>query len=170
MSTTDTATRRHFFRFTGAALAAPLAISAAGAGDDAGGLAARLAALEDANAIRALQRDYARFVNARAHAELATLFTDPAAARADPAVSRISTDGLGGHEVIAIDAGGAAATARLHCLVETATPVDAEDTLVDMARLQGDGVVTRREHRVLESTYVKHGGVWKIERAAFRAV
>ena len=38
--------------------------------------------------------------------------------------------------------------------------------LVEMAREQGGGVVRRKERVIFEHVYVKHGGVWKIQRSA----
>ena len=50
-----------------------------------------------------------------------------------------------------------------------ATPIDGCGTLVEMARLQGDGLVERSERRVLVSSFVKRDGVWKFENAEFQA-
>jgi hypothetical protein len=133
-----TTTRRRFFG--GAALlAAPAA--AVGAGDD---VAARLAAIEDANAIRALLHEWARDPSRRAAAGIGALTIDSEAA-------------------IDVAANGTA-TARVPCTVETATPLDGHETLVEMARLQGDGVIRRSERRVLTGTFVKHNGTWLLER------
>src|SRR5687768_9124436 len=134
-------TRRSFFGQAGAALAAPLAATAALAGEsrDGGDVATRLAALEDTNAIRALQQRYARLVTAGAHAELAALFADPARAAVVENVRSLKPDG----EAAVTLATDGTATARLACTVETATPIEPCGTLVDMARLQGDGVLKR---------------------------
>lgn len=139
----STTTRRTFFGGA-AALATPLAATAAVASDD---LAARLAALEDANSIRALLRDWAQ---RGAHA---------------PDVRRVTLDS---DAAIAVAANGTA-TARVPCTVETATPIDGDETLVAMARLQGDGIVRRSERRVLASTFVKHNGIWKLEQTEWNA-
>jgi hypothetical protein len=153
-------------------LSAPLAISATlaakGQGSDAEDLSARVAALEDANAIRALHQTYVRLVNASAHEEVATLFADPSAALVDDNVRNLSADRLGEHDVIDVAPVDGTATARLHCTVETATAIEPSCTLVQMARLQGEGVVKKSERRVLESTCVKQNGIWKFERAAYR--
>jgi hypothetical protein len=37
-----------------------------------------------------------------------------------------------------------------------------------MARQQGGGVVRHTERGVVEHTYVRHDGVWRIERSAYR--
>jgi hypothetical protein len=139
-----TTTRRRFFGGA-AALAAPLAAGTAVASDD---LAARLAILEDSRAIRALLLNWARDVNAGK-------ITAPA-----PNVRGLALDA---DAAIAVDFNGTA-TARVPCTVETATPIDGDETLVEMARQQGDGVVRRSERRVLAGTLVKHGGIWILER------
>lgn len=141
-------TRRKFFG--GAAmLAAPLAAGAAVAGDD---LAARLTALEDSSAIRALLLNWARDVNAGK-------ITAPA-----PNVRSLNLDAV---DAIAVDANGTA-TARAACSVETATPIDGNETLVEMARLQGDGVVRRAERLALQGTFVKRDGFWHVAKVELR--
>lgn len=174
MSTKVVATRRRFFGHAGAALSAPLAVATtlAAAGGEAhpDDLTARVAALEDANAIRDLQQTYVRLVNAGAHADVAKLFADSAKARVAADVRRIVVDRFGEHDAVAIAPEGGTATARLQCVVETATAIEPSCTLVDMARLQGDGVVKRSARRWLETSYVKRGGVWQLTRADYRDV
>ena len=149
----STTTRRRFFGGA-AALAAPLAAGAAVArehpSDD---LAARLAALEDLNAIRSLLQGYAQRVNAG---------TDAAPAAN---VRSLTLDSDGAIEVAA----NGTALARIGCTVETAMPIDGRDTLVEMARLQGDGVVKRSERRVLVGAFVKRRGVWTVEHTELTA-
>jgi hypothetical protein len=160
-----------FFGHAGVVLAAPLAISPALAADSAGeqgdGVAARIAELENVNAIRALQRAYARLLNAGAHDELVALFTDPAAVVIDARVVSIAEHGFSERDVVELGSDGTA-IAHFHCTVETSHAIGPDCTLVEMARLQGEGFVKRTERRVLESAYVQRHGVWKIERAAFR--
>ena len=144
-----TTTRRKFFG--GAAmLAAPLAAGAAVASDD---LAARLAALEDANAIRALLRDWARGV---------------VAGTAAAPTENIYGFALDADVSITVADNGTA-TASVPCVVETATPIDGNETLVEMARQQGDGVVRRAERRVLHATLVKQDGCWHFASTELRA-
>ena len=154
MSSKSAATRRTFFGKAGAALVAPLAASRAFAGEERGDdLAARLAALEDANAIRGLLQRHAQSINAGTN-------TAP-----DTNVRTLRLD-----SEIAIDvAGDGTATASVGCSVETATPIAGGDTLVEMARLQGDGVLKRNERRVLVGSLVRRGGIWQIERLELRA-
>jgi hypothetical protein len=137
-------TRRSFFGQASLVLAAPLtALAADGRGDD---VTARLAALEDANAIRELLHRYAQRVNDGSDAppalEARSIALDP-----DPKI-----------EIAADDT----AAARAHCTVTTVTPIESCGTLVEMARLQGDGVLKRTERRVLHGRLVKRKGVWQL--------
>jgi hypothetical protein len=162
-------TRRTFFGHAGAALAAPLAAGAALARDtdDGSDLAARLAALEDAAALRDLQQTFARLLCAGAYAEVAALFADPARASIDTGV-RLLVPAADADDAVTVAAGGTA-TARLGCTVEIVTPIAGDGTLVEMARLQGDGFVKRSERRVLASSFVKRNGLWKFEHAELLA-
>jgi hypothetical protein len=160
-------TRRSFFGGAGAALAAPFAATAAFAGqrDGADDAMRRLTALEDASAIRVLQLGFARLAGAREKKACAALFADPAGAQLDAHVRSIVIDG---DDSIEIRSDGTA-TARVPCIVTTATPIDDCGTLVEMARLQGDGIVARSDRRVLETALVKRDGIWKIDRVAYRS-
>ena len=158
-------TRRTFFSGV-AALTAPLTASAAVTADRGDDLGARLAALEDAKAIRELQQTYARLLNAGERQQLAALFAEPARVRIDATVRNVLPDALATNE-IAVEAG--TATARLPCAVETATPIDDAGTLTEMARLQGDGFIKRSERRVLVSSFVKRDGIWQFSKAEFQA-
>ena len=170
MSRNEMSTRRRFFGHAGAALSVPLTATAALAAQPStgDGSAARLAALEDANAIRALQREYARLVNAGAHADAAALFVEPAAVPVDAGLRRLAADRFAAHDVIDVASDGATATARLDCTVETETAIAGTYTLVDMLREQGEATLRTVERRVFESSYLKRGGAWKIVGLALR--
>jgi hypothetical protein len=167
MSKNEVSTRRRFFGHAGAVLALPLTATAAQSATSDGS-AARLAALEDANAIRALQREYARLVNAGAHAAAARLFADPAAAPVDASLRRLAADRFATRDVIDVAPGGATATACFECTAETETAIAGSYTLVDMLRVQGEGVLRAVERRLLESSYVKRGGAWTIAYLVLR--
>jgi hypothetical protein len=172
MKTIVNSARRGFLWKAGAALAAPLAVGAASVSahtpQDRDASQTRLAQLEDVNAIRELTRRYVRHVNAGAHDEAAALFAEPAHADAR-ATRTLAADPLGGEDTIEIATGGTTATARLHCTAEIETVIEPVTPLVAMARAQGGGVVRRSERGLLEGTYAKHDGAWKIERLTFRA-
>lgn len=167
--TSADATRRRFLCKAGAALSVPLAAAAgaptAAATDDSAALRARLALLEDANAIRALQHAYAQRVNAGGGPALDKLFVGDVPTRG---FRTFCPDPHGGDDSIDIDPGAATATAREHCVVEIETAIEPSCPLVEMARAQGGGVLRRSERGVLESEYVKLDGVWKIGRVEFR--
>jgi hypothetical protein len=156
-------TRRSFFSRAGAALAAPFATTVAFAGerDGAGFVAGRLAELESVTAIRALLQRYARLAGGGRKEAIAALFAVPAGASVDQHLRAIVIDGDDAIEVFT----DGTATARLPCTVTTATPIERCGTLVEMARLQGDGFVVRSERRVLVGELVKRNGVWRFETA-----
>ena len=106
-----------------------------------------------------MHQRYVRLVNKGAYAELAELFAH-AGAPVDRSVRAISPDADVGVSL----ADDGTATTRVACTVERATPIEGGGTLVEMARLQGDGFIARSERRVLASWFVKIDGVWKIER------
>jgi hypothetical protein len=144
------ATRRLFL--AGAALAAPAAVASAAAasGGRADDLGARLAALEDRAALRALGERYI------AEADSASL---------GAGVVGLSLDGVG-EPVIEVAADRAAAVARFACVARTETPITPSCTLVEMARAQGEGVVRGSERRTLEIAFERADGAWSIARAA----
>jgi hypothetical protein len=156
-------TRRSFIRTTGAALSVPLAAVAATVpasavvGDDP--LMARLGMLEDVNAIRALNQAYARQVNAGADEASAAM-----------GIRRVAADGFGERDVIEVAPERQTATALMHCTVEIETVIGPSCPLVEMAREQGGGVVTRVETGVFENVYARRDGIWKIQRSAYRSV
>ncbi len=169
MKTTVNSSRRGFLCKASAALAAPLAVGAASArapGDRDSSLA-RLAQLEDVNAIRELTRRCVRHMNAGSLDDAAALFTKPAHAETLSAY-RVAADPLGAEDTIEIAASGATATARLPCTAESETPIGPMTPLVEMARAQGGGLVRRTERGVLEGAYVRNDGHWKIEWLTFR--
>ena len=155
-------TRRTFFVGAGATLAAPAGITAAlaGYGEASGDRAGLLAGLDDSNAIRVVLQRYVRLLSAGAHAELAQLFADPVRAMLDSSIRSLASDADANVALTANDT----ATAHVACTVDTAIAIESCGTLVEMARLQGDGFVARSERRVLSSSLVKIDGAWKIER------
>jgi hypothetical protein len=163
----DKPTRRSFFGHAGAALAAPFAATVAFAGqrNGAGYVLGRRDALEDANAIRVQLLRFTRLAGAGKSEAIAALFAAPARA---PVVEHLRSVVIDGDDAIQISIDGTA-IARVPCLVTTATPIADGGTLVDMARLQGDGVVTRSERRVLVSELVKRDGLWRFVKVELQA-
>jgi len=151
--TMTVSTRRSFMTVAGAALSAPLAAAAStlpgSVADDP--LKTRLARLEDLEAIRALN-----------HA----LFSDPSSAQLDPDIRAMSPVDFGAHDFIEVAADRQTATARLHVTLHTETAIGPDCPLVQMARLQGGGMVASAEPGVLENVYVRRDGTWKIQHVA----
>ena len=106
----------------------------------------------DAGTIRALLRRHVSSINTRAGTAPETQVRS--VALDDEATVDVATDGT--------------AAAQVLCTVETVTPIAGGGTLVEMARLQGDGVVKRSERRVLFGRFVKRSGVWELESAELR--
>jgi len=178
MSNDKVSSRRRFFVRAGAALAVPLAAAGAGAAqaavaDDAASLGARLAAHDDLAAIRSLRQTFARAIGDGGGEGLGDLFVDRRAAAAAAAgfagVRRLAPADFGEHDRVEIAADGRTARAEAHCTVETETALDADGTLAEMARAQGEGFVRRAGRRVLVIDYVRQGETWKIASAAFAA-
>ena len=168
MNTNNVSTRRRFLSTAGAALSAPLAVaganvSASGA-QDRTSIEARLADLEDVNAIRKLHRTYAILVNRHAHDEMAGLFAVPSQATVDESIGGLSADRFGEDDVIELTPDRQSATGRFQCFVQTKTAIGPTCTLVEMAHAQGEGFIERSQRHVIEAAYVKKDGVWKIRR------
>ena len=165
--------RRRFMWTAGSALVAPVAIAVpharAGAVFDEGALKARVALFEDQNAIRDAARAYVKYVNGcpGTGGELTPLCANPAELRLE-GVRTLTPDPHGEDDAIEIAADGRTATAWLHYTAQTERPIEPVSPLVAMARAQGGGVTRQAERGVLEGSFVKLGGIWKLERAAFR--
>lgn len=167
------ATRRSFIAVASAALSAPVA-AAAGSGSwlpPSGGsetLEARLARLEDVNEIRALNQALARHITAGEYKELAALVADSVAIMKEPGVCGIEIDDYGERDVIEIAPDRQTGKARLHVTLHTETEIGPDCTLVEMARQQGSGVISGSESAVMETTYARRDGVWKISGITHR--
>ena len=146
-----TTSRRSFLK-SGAIVGAPLAavaVPAAAMADD--GTKARLARLEDERAIEVLHRDVLRRFNA---GDTVDGF--------DPGVSAIRPDMASEPAVPELTDDGSTARCSHACVVEIESELEGNSTLVQMARLQGNGVVRTQEKRTLHADYVKRGGEWVV--------
>jgi len=154
MPHTPFSTRRTFIQTAGAALTVPLA-AAAMVPDAAAGpvdpLQARLARLEDLDAIRALNTEFARTVGARGL----------------EGIREMAAHGFGEQDVIEIAPDRQTATALLHCSVVIEAEIGPECPLVDMARQQGGGVVRRTARGVFAHAYLRRDGVWQLQQSSF---
>ncbi|GEM_PF-3188279 len=184
-------TRRAFLGRAGAVLCGPVAIAAAGAAGlartdararaaeaerGASGMAileARLANLEDRNAIRELHQRYVRHLNEHAFGEgaygrLLDLFTDDATVQVESHARWVED---GSHrDVIVVAPDRHSAAARFHGLVEVEAPLPAVSPLIEMARQQGQGVARWWERGVHEAEFARIGGRWRIAQLRYRAL
>ena len=148
MTMDKAATDRRSFLKTGAIVAAPLAMAAPAAAVADEGSRARLTRLEDEKALAALHRGIVRQVN-RGERKLdgVTALDD------DPA-----------HELqIAFAADGRRATCRRACRASFRTEFTGHSTIEQMHRLQGQGLHSHDEARVLVAEYKKGKDGWVIE-------
>ena len=88
---------------------------------------------------------------------------------ADVGIRRMASDGFGEQDVIEVAADRQTATALMHCMVEIETVIGPSCPLVEMAREQGGGVVTRVETGVFENVYARRDGIWTIQRSTYRS-
>lgn len=172
MKSKQVASRRRFIWKAGAALSAPLAVGAAQASavkaDDTQALQAELAARDDLMSIRTLQQNLARYINAADEQRVAALFLRAAASSDLKGIRHMAPADFGEHDSVEFTADGLTAIAELHCAVEAETPIDIDCTAAEMAHQQGDGVLRRKETRVLRMRMVRHQGSWKIQSFRFR--
>jgi len=169
MTTHTVSSRRRFFFETGAALSAPLAIGTAwaSAADDGAFASMRAGELGAIKAIRGLHQTLAEHIRSRAADDIANLFLDRAGADNVAGIRRLAPADFGEREVIELAADGDSARVEVPCEIEIESEIEAEGTLAEMARLQGDGVLRRREMRMLEADLVVHEGAWKFRRLRF---
>jgi len=160
MKQPNQATRRGFLLKATSALSAPIALAAAGGRANAGprtGAESRLAALEDERTIRALQLAYAERMNAAAPV-LAPI--DSSGTLRDATIAALAVDV---RDTVQIAPDRRTAKAVLRCELVVEIPIEAPGySLVDLARLQGEGVLRHSEPRALEQTYTRDDGTWKI--------
>jgi hypothetical protein len=152
-------TRRNFIRNAGVAVTAAVAgTGGVNAMTDASSLQHKLGLLEDSNAIRALQQRYFALVQQQDAAALATLFADRVV---DVHAARV-LDARLDNASIEVASDRQSATAQLQTRIQLGTPMSGNDTLQQMARLQGLSEQQWRESGVYTAQYVKRGSEWKI--------
>jgi hypothetical protein len=158
----NASSRRSFIRTAGAALSVPLAAAAAvvpaAAAADADPVHTRLTRLEDANAIRALNQEFARQVSAGAAEAMGI----------DPSIRIVASEDFGQRDVIEVARDRQTAIGLMHCTVQIEAVIGPSCPLVEMAREQGGGVVTRSEAGVFENAYERRDGVWSLQRSTCR--
>jgi hypothetical protein len=163
-------------------------------------LSAQVGILEDANAIRKLHQSYETYLDQGMYEEVVSLFADDGQvyfnggifSGKDKGIRRLFqchfAEGLTGKKIELEPAPGCqlvaaqqpeeievatdrqSAKAFFWFSMRAGTPMDSESTLVQMARLQGQGIVHWWEGGICENSYVKVGNVWKIKRIGYRTI
>jgi len=162
--------RRSFVRSVGAALSAATgSVLAASPGAEPSDIdiRSRLARLEDLDEIRRLHDTYVQHLNEGAQDDVVRLFAE--GAHVEFSHTHVQTQPHP-HNVIDVASDGLTASARFRCTVHAETDVGPDCPLVEMARLQGGGVVRSVETGVFENTYVRENEVWKIRRLSYRSL
>lgn len=157
----STATDRRSFLKTGALVAAPIAAIAPAAALADDGSRAKLARLEDRQAIEKLHRSALRRLNGGG--DCGEFLASADAVKLDPRLRGIAAD-QGSEAVLEMAEDGLSASYRHKCRVELETEFTGHSTIEQMARFQGQGSHRHGEQRVLETDYVKNKDGWRIAR------
>lgn len=181
--------RRSFIWKAGAAVSAVAASAVTGFSRSGGD---RPDILEDANAVRTLHRTYEARLHEGRYEEVPELFANKAEVTYNGGLfrgkkglhrlfcSRFSS-GLTGRKMepapgfdvetadtVEIAEDGKSATGRFAYSMQVGTPMDADSSLVAMARLHGEGIRKWWEGGVQHVHYVKEGKAWKIRRLEYK--
>ena len=156
-----TATRRGFFLKAGAAAAVPAAL-ALGVPDNPASAAssarleARLAVLEDSNALRRLTGEFVGLVNDGKDADKLLRAT----------VAEIDAQDFDQHATVNVSADRHHAEIQVPCTVAVDVPIEAPDSvLIDMAQLQGEGSLRRLRTQMLILSCARTASGWTVTRA-----
>jgi hypothetical protein len=181
--------RRSFIWKAGAAVSAVAASAVTGfsrSGGDRPGI------LEDADAVRTLQRTYEARLHEGRYEEVPELFADKAEVtyngglfRGKEGVRRLFcnrfSSGLTGRKMepapgfavetvdkVELAEDRKSAVGRFPYSIQAGSPMDEKSSLVAMARLHGEGIRKWWEGGVQHVLYVKEGKEWKIRRLEYR--
>ena len=167
----------------------------AGLKDQLEHLSNRIASLEDANAIRELHQAYESRLDQGMYEEVAGMFADDAEVvyngglfTGKEGIRRLYCDhfasGRTGRkiepapgfepdpaqqlDVVEVMGDRKTATGQFPYSIQVGAPMTGESSLVEMARLQGEGIVSWWESGIHEVSYVKKDNIWKIRKLEYR--
>jgi hypothetical protein len=181
---------------TAAAVVPGIAKSRDSKNSDADRLAHRLGVLEDEKAIRALNQAYETLLESGSCEDVVSLFTEDAVVvfnggvfQDKKGVARLYRNrfsaGMTGkkigsvpgfeaesvqHESIVVAEDRKSAQAKFPYSIQVGTPMASDSSLVQMARLQGEGILKWCENGNLQVSYAKDAksGSWKIKGLEYR--
>ncbi len=192
--------RRSFLWKAGAAMTAAAAAvvpgvakSSAGNDTEAEALARKLGMLEDEKVIRALHQTYEALLDSGNYERVAGLFSEDAAVvfnggvfKGVNSVARLYRDHFGAgmsgkklgpvpgveaaSETVTVAENRQFAKARFPYSIQVGAPIQSDSSLVQMARLQGEGIMKWCECGTYEISYARCGkeGNWKITKLEYR--
>ena len=167
----------------------------AGLRDQLNRLSSRIGSLEDANTIRRLHQAYESRLDKGAYEEVAGMFSDNAevvyngglftgkdgirrlycghfgsgrtGSKIEPAPG-FEVDPSQQLDIVEVAGDRKTATGQFPYSMQVGAPMTGDSSLVEMARLQGQGIVKWWEGGVYDASYVKEADTWKIARLDFR--
>ena len=157
----------------------------------------QIGCFEDANVIRKLHDMYESYLDKGMYEEVVGMFAEDAEAEYNgglfagkEGIRRLYCDnfapGLTGKKIepapgfepdpaqqlniVEVAANRRTATGQFTYSMQVGKPMTGDSSLVEMARLQGEGIVKWLEGGIYEASYVKIGDSWKIKRLECRAI
>jgi len=181
-----------------AAVSNPRVDQDAGLKDQVNQLSNQLGIHEDTNAIRALHQTYESYLDLGMYEEVVNLFTNDGEVfynggcftGKERGVHRLYCDhfhaGFTGKKIepapgfelnpaqlqdmVEVAPDRKSAQARFAYSMQVGAPIISDSQLVEMARLQGQGIIKWWEGGIYEVLYVKQGDSWKIKRLEYRVM
>lgn len=153
----------------------------------------RIDQMENSNAIRDLNNSYISSLSLGMYEEAVNMFTDDAEvifnsgiySGRDTGINRLHCklfrDGRSGRAVtppaditqsqdtVNVDAGCRTAVAEFPYIIQAGIPMKVDCSLVEMARLQGEGIMRWWEIGVCNASYIKTNKTWKIKRLEYKS-
>ncbi len=161
-------------------------------------LSNKIGRLEDANAIRTLHQTYESNLDKGMYEDVIRMFADDAEvvfnggvfAGREKGVRRLyhdyfaprltgkkiapapgfEPDPAGQQDIVKVTADRKTAAGQFPYSMQVGEPMTGDSSLVEMARLQGEGIVKWWEGGICEASYIKIGESWKIRRLEYRTV
>jgi carotenoid cleavage dioxygenase len=158
-------------------------------------LSNRIGSLEDANAIRRLHQTFESRLDRGLYEEVASMFVDDAEVvyngglfkgkngirrlycdhfasgrtgrKIEPAPG-FETDSAQQLDIVEVAGDRKAAIGQFPYSMQVGAPMTGDSSLVEMARLQGEGIISWWESGIHEVSYVKKGNMWKIRKLEYR--
>jgi hypothetical protein len=181
-----------------AAVSNPRVDHDAGLKDQIDQLSNQLRIHEDTNAIRALHQTYESYLDNGIYEEVVNLFTDDGEVVFNGGVFRGKNRGVRRlycdhfragftgkkiepapgfelnparlQDIIEVAPDRKSAQARFAYSVQVGVPIISDSLLVEMAHLQGQGIIKWWEGGIHEVSYLKEGDSWKIKRLEYRVI